>query len=369
MRLPCLITSDLHFTDSPNTSYRWGLFPWLHEQIKKHHVKTLLILGDLTDQKDRHSSELVNKIVKHLNELPIDDVKILCGNHDWLVRGQEFFRFLNSFPHLQFITSPWEDDDVHGESAFFLPYSKNPVEDWKGMDFSHYSWLFMHQTIKGAVASNGQVMDGETLPPLNAAQVYSGDIHVPQVISGVTYVGSPMAIHFGDNFKPRAILLDRNGVEHDLHFETIKRVVIKVTSLQGCQDSQEVPGEVVCLVGMSAGMRDAFNVLPLRNEGGTWVGVERKNAQFAGPSPAEAQAMIRAWAKEEVARNPEAAKDVQMQEAQSTMQVKAVNACDVKRKTGYLVCDMELSMPSRPDGIKTELTFMLDSGNWRYVPR
>lgn len=144
---------------------------------------------------------------------------------------------------------------------------------------------------------------------------------------------------------------------------------VKVTSLQGCQDSQEVPGEVVCLVAMSAGMRDAFNVLPLRNEGGTWVGVERKNAQFAGPSPAEAQAMIRAWAKDEVARDPEAAKDVQMQEAQSTMQVKAVNACDVKRKTGYLVCDTELSVPSRPDGIKTELTFMLDSGNWRYVPR
>ena len=144
---------------------------------------------------------------------------------------------------------------------------------------------------------------------------------------------------------------------------------VKVTSLQGCQDSQEVPGEVVCLIGMSAGMRDGFMILPLRNDNGTWVGVERKDAKFAGPSPAEAQAMIRAWAKEEVARNPEAAKDVQMQEAQSTMQVKAVNECDVKRKTGYLVCDTELSVPSRPEGIKTELTFMLDSGNWRYVPR
>ncbi|KAB8048095.1 hypothetical protein GCN78_20105 [Janthinobacterium rivuli] len=146
-------------------------------------------------------------------------------------------------------------------------------------------------------------------------------------------------------------------------------IAVKVTSLQGCQASLEVPGEVVCLVAMSAGMRDGFNVLPLRHEGGTWVGVERKHAKFAGPSPAEAQAMIRAWAREEVARDPEAAKDVQMQEAQSTMQVKAVNECDVKRKTGYLVCDTELSVPSRPEGIKTELTFMLDGGNWRYVPR
>ncbi|WP_409026775.1 hypothetical protein OX462_18705 [Janthinobacterium sp. SUN098] len=146
-------------------------------------------------------------------------------------------------------------------------------------------------------------------------------------------------------------------------------IPVKATSLQGCQESQEVPGEVVCLVGMSAGMRDGFMVLPLRNDNGTWVGVERKDAKFAGPSPAEAQAMIRAWAKEEVARNPEAAKDVQMQEAQSTMQVKAVNECDVKRKTGYLVCDTQLSVPSRPEGIKTELTFMLENAGWRYVPR
>ena len=144
---------------------------------------------------------------------------------------------------------------------------------------------------------------------------------------------------------------------------------VKVTSLQGCQDSLEVPGEVVCLVAMSAGMRDGFNVLPLRKEGDTWVGVERKNARFAGPLPAEAQAMIRAWAKDEVARNPDAAKDVQMQEAQSTMQVKAVNECDVKRKTGYLVCNTELSVPSRPEAIKTELTFMLENAGWRYVPR
>ena len=79
--------------------------------------------------------------------------------------------------------------------------------------------------------------------------------------------------------------------------------------------------------------------------------------------------MIRTWSKNVVARYPDAAKDVQMQEAQSTMQVKAVNECDVKRKTGYLVCDTELSVPSRPEAIKTELTFMLENAGWRYVPR
>ncbi|WP_219134736.1 hypothetical protein [Janthinobacterium sp. UMAB-60] len=144
---------------------------------------------------------------------------------------------------------------------------------------------------------------------------------------------------------------------------------VKVKSLQGCQDSLEVPGEVVCLVAMSAGMRDGFNVLPLRKEGDIWVGVERKHAKFAGPSPAEAQAMARAWVKEEAAGNPQLAKDLQMVEAEASLQVKAINECEVRRSTGYLVCDTEVSLPSRPQGFKTDLTFMLDSGNWRYVPR
>lgn len=146
-------------------------------------------------------------------------------------------------------------------------------------------------------------------------------------------------------------------------------IAVKVTSLQGCQDSQEVQGEVVCLVSMSAGMRDGFMVLPLRNDDGTWVGVERKHAKFAGPSPAEAQAMARAWVKEEAARSPQLAKDLQMAEAEASLQVKAINECEVRRSTGYLVCDTEVSLPSRPQGFKTELTFLLESGNWRYVPR
>ena len=145
-------------------------------------------------------------------------------------------------------------------------------------------------------------------------------------------------------------------------------MAVKVTSLAGCQPSPEVKEETVCLVGMSAGMRDGFMVLPLRQDAGVWVGVERKNAQFPAPAPAEAMALIRAWARDEMAKDPEAAKDKQMQEAATTMQVKSLAHCEVKRKTGYLACDTVLSVPGRDD-IKTEFTFMLESTGWRYVPR
>ena len=250
MQLPCLITSDLHLTDAPSTLYRWGLFPWLAEKIKEHHVRTLLILGDLTDAKDNHSAELTNRIVAVINSLPVDNIVILSGNHDWLKAGQEYFRFLNVLPKVQFITQPGEDKDnvLPGRpSAFYLPYSKNPMKDWDGMDFSHYDYLFMHQTLSGAIASNGQKMEGEKLPSFKGPRVYSGDIHVPQVIGGLTYVGSPMHIHFGDAFKPRCILIDKTAKESDLHFETTSRVVVKVTSLRELERKRFKPGDQVKL--------------------------------------------------------------------------------------------------------------------------
>ncbi len=221
----------MHLASGESASYRFDLFPWLNKVIKDEKVKSVLILGDLTDAKDGHSAELVNKIVTAVDSLACDDVKILSGNHDWLRQGHEFFKFLNRLPHVQFITEPMEDQDTQGPLTMYLPYSKNPAKDWAGFDFSHYQYLFMHQTIKGAIASNGQAMEGEDLPSLaDAGKVYSGDIHVPQVIGPIEYVGSPYAVHFGDKFKPRVLLLERDGNPVDLHFETISRQTIKVAS-------------------------------------------------------------------------------------------------------------------------------------------
>lgn len=193
-----------------------------------------MILGDLTDAKDNHSAELVNRVVRAINSIPVEEINILVGNHDWLKSGQEYFRFLSILPNVNYITQPCEDKDVKSgrPSAFYLPYSKNPGKDWKDLDFSHYQYLFMHQTRPGAVASNGQKMDGEELPELNAGKIYSGDIHVPQVCGPLEYVGSPYHVHFGDAFTPRCVLLEKGGRPVDLHFKTISRLSATVSSFE-----------------------------------------------------------------------------------------------------------------------------------------
>ena len=158
-------------------------------------------------------------------------IEILLGNHDYLREGHAYFEFLNRIPGLHFITQKYEDGDQGGPLALFLPHTKTPARDWAGMDFSHFSYVFMHQTAPGAVASNGQKMDGEALPSLKGPKVYSGDIHVPQVLGDIEYIGSPYHVHFGDRFKPRAVLLDSRGRAHDLHFPTISRFTLSVSSI------------------------------------------------------------------------------------------------------------------------------------------
>lgn len=38
-----LLTSDLHLTDRDRDEYRWGLFPWLKEQIAVYKPRILLL--------------------------------------------------------------------------------------------------------------------------------------------------------------------------------------------------------------------------------------------------------------------------------------------------------------------------------------
>lgn len=108
------------------------------------------------------------------------------------------------------------------------------------MDFSHYQYLFLHQTVKGAVASNGQKMDGEELPDLNAGKVYSGDIHVPQTIGRVEYVGSPYHVHFGDKFKARCVVITRDKKTVDLNFPCLNRITLDVDGVKDLEKQVQV---------------------------------------------------------------------------------------------------------------------------------
>jgi DNA repair exonuclease SbcCD nuclease subunit len=238
IELPTLLAADLHLTANPRDEYRWSLIDWIEAQKVTQHLKSVILLGDLTDAKDNHSAVLVNRVVNSIKRLAQTmQVVVLRGNHDYLVSDHPFFQFLSQLPNVLFL-NVITAIDLGKANAIFLPHTKTPKEDWGTvMPWRTYDIGFMHQTVSGSVASNGEKLDGEISGEVTKERLkfYSGDIHVPQVVGDVEYVGSPYHVHFGDRFKPRCIVLDERLGAHDLHFPTLEKFVAQVTSVEDLQ--------------------------------------------------------------------------------------------------------------------------------------
>lgn len=232
----CLITSDLHLTAAPRDEYRWRLFPWLAEQAVKYGVKDVFILGDLTESKDFHSSRLVNRIVETLHQLyqqgNLHYIHILRGNHDGIDPNCPYFLFLSRFPWIRYYATPFSGPSPCGGTMLLLPHTSEPVAAWDTVEFGDADLVFMHGTLTGAKSETGYALQGispDLLRPMHRAKIYSGDVHVPQIIGPVEYVGAPYPVRFGDNFQPRVRLLKRPREGGDLAPPAFNRVWVVVT--------------------------------------------------------------------------------------------------------------------------------------------
>ena len=241
-----LITSDLHLTSKPEDSYRFGLFKWIREKvIQEHDIEHVFVLGDVTDAKDRHPAELVLRVVNEfvdLERMLPGSVAILQGNHDYYTRQDlGFFSFMSYLRGSIY----WYD---HPASCLwnqaildFIPFIRDPEKQEMEIRESRHpepksqvnNYLFLHHTFNNALASNGQKMRGgmsSVHPSLKRYdRVFSGDIHVPQTLGEVIYVGSPYTIRFNDAFDPRLIVLDIESNEmYDVYYPCIKRHTVDV---------------------------------------------------------------------------------------------------------------------------------------------
>lgn len=238
-----LLTADLHLTDNPRDADRWNLFPWLQKQITKTGAKHIIILGDLTDAKDKHPSTLVNRFVRELETLAAKaQVIILKGNHDYIDEKIPFFDFTDLLHNVLFITSPAEleiDDGTNQggrtkRRCLFLPSTRDHETAWKPLDFSPYFYIFCHQTFDGSLAENGMRLGG--VPPSVfkgiKAKVWSGDIHTQQQVSqNIEHVGAPYRIDFGDPYTPRVVLL-KHGKAEDLHFPAVRKELLVINQIE-----------------------------------------------------------------------------------------------------------------------------------------
>lgn len=232
-----LLVSDLHFAIGERESYRWNLVDQIVELIEEHRIKHIAILGDLTEHKDNHSGILINKIIDSIYRIvhktePCPELLIVRGNHDGTNPTVPFFRFLNVIPRVNFVIYP-EIVFFGGVRVLVLPHSRNPMQDWfeiVNKKKGEYDVCFAHMTVEGAKAEHRVLKHGVERTWLKdiGVPIYSGDIHVPQKIQNLVYIGAPYPVKFGDTFIPRGLYFDRKGEEYEIEFDTIRRLLITI---------------------------------------------------------------------------------------------------------------------------------------------
>lgn len=230
-KIKFIITSDLHLTNRPRDEYRWEIFPFLKKQIQLRGVGAVFILGDITDSKDHHPNDFINRVVDNLREVAeLCPVLMLAGNHDSINPTVPLLRFLNSSP-IRFFCQP-ESIELGGYTILMMPNQKHQVTLTKLLNqykADEHDFVLLHQTFSGSLAANGvalQGIDPDSLKSLSTKYI-SGDVHVPQQIGRVIYCGSPHPIHFGDTFKPRVLFWDGNDLT-SIPRTTTKKMVLEI---------------------------------------------------------------------------------------------------------------------------------------------
>lgn len=214
-----LLWTDPHLTDNPIESYRWEIFPFLLKTAEKYKVDVILCLGDLVNTKDRFSSSLVNQLIEECSLLQIHSkaqILILSGNHDKPLTGPYYFTFLKKLG-IEYITEPAYLQNIN---TWLLPFSANPKEEWASLQLDKASCLFMHQTGQGATTGTdaNYKLTSNNLPDFKGVPVYSGDVHNPQDIEGIVYVGTPHPVKFDESWNNRLVLVDSKDFNQ---YETI----------------------------------------------------------------------------------------------------------------------------------------------------
>lgn len=231
-----LLFSDTHFTDNPIEEYRWDIWAKIRELCVSNKISTLVHLGDLSDRKDRHSSNFLNRLADELasfSSLGVS-VYIILGNHDEPIAGTPYWKVLSHIPGVEYVTSPRELADG---KVLLLPFSKNPLEEWKDLNLASRKALFMHQTIAGVEVERGHVIDKTPNPmPIipRGVAAFSGDIHRPQKVSGIQYIGTPYPVRMGEDWPGQVAIIQNDDFLNPkiLVLPSIRRAILTVSSIK-----------------------------------------------------------------------------------------------------------------------------------------
>lgn len=269
---PTIVTADLHRSGNPRDRYRDRWFPQLITLARKLRARRVIVLGDLTEQKDFHGSALTNRLVDDFAALAAEcSVICLTGNHDYRASSPPFFSFLRRIENISWISevTPWDLPDLG--NCLFIPHQRT-VEAWRDIREldSDWDWVFTHATFIGSRNEQGMVMEGVPVELVRGHRVVAGDIHVPQTFGKITHVGAPYTVHFGDRFDPRVLRLEGETMR-SIPCEGPRKVLVEVDSLASLREQEVNAGDLV---------KVRFRVAA--NDYDKWPDTRQKIAEWAG---------------------------------------------------------------------------------------
>lgn len=233
-----LITADLHLSSTSRDSYRVDNLYTLYDRAQSADIKQTIILGDLTEMKDNHSAWLVNTVTDIVRSFAsMGPVFILQGNHDFADDAKcPFFGFLRYVKNVYWFGggTTYRRDDLGLGRTVWLPYTRAWEAQWGLADIPRgRHTIFAHGMFNRTKLGNGR--EAENAMPLSLvpknAKCYAGDVHIPQVLERVEYVGAPYTIDFGDDYAARAIVLDDKGGREDIDMSKLpQKRLVHITS-------------------------------------------------------------------------------------------------------------------------------------------
>lgn len=293
-----LVTGDLHFSDNPRDHYRWE---WMKKFIKTANdmrPAAVVILGDLTEVKEGHSASLINAVVDHIWEISRTGIPVigLQGNHDYMVDPHNgLWPFLRHIDNVAWITNPCEmcadnlgnatglQDFLEIYPCLMLPHTRDYKQAWADVEMQGYSWIFAHNTFAGAIGANKFKLDGIPLSVFPSdAQVISGDIHVPQTIGPVTYVGAPYLCDFGDEYEPRVLLLDGDDAK-SVYIPNAQKRLVEITDPIELKLHKKIALGDIVKVRVKLRMEDRENWPAMKEQIRVWA--EAKGVQLDSATP------------------------------------------------------------------------------------
>lgn len=115
---------------------------------------------------------------------------IIPGNHD-ILNMHKMITSISLLKHYGEVVLLPTTIDVDGASVVFLPYDDNIPRVYSNLlSAQAYDLIVTHQDFSGCVYESGLRSDSGLDPSFLKTKVISGDIHLPQDIGNVSYVGS-----------------------------------------------------------------------------------------------------------------------------------------------------------------------------------